>query len=128
MNRSFVHVPVRGDRLPESEITQRLEKRENHTGLPNQLKAGIENLSGYSLDDVRVHYNSSKPAQLNALAYTQGTEIHVAPGQQKHLPHEAWHVVQQKQGRVKPTMEMNGVKINDQASLEKEAEKMGARA
>jgi hypothetical protein len=25
------------------------------------------------------------------------------PGQEQHLPHEAWHVVQQKQGRVKPT-------------------------
>ncbi|HAP61901.1 MAG TPA: hypothetical protein DCR93_21180, partial [Cytophagales bacterium] len=34
-----------------------------------------------------------------------GTDIHLAPGQQKHLPHEAWHVVQQKQGRVKPTLQ-----------------------
>ena len=34
-------------------------KRENHTGLPYRLKLGIEGLSGYSLDDVRVHYNSS---------------------------------------------------------------------
>ncbi|HCC51392.1 MAG TPA: hypothetical protein DEQ30_04490, partial [Porphyromonadaceae bacterium] len=72
----------------------------NKTGLPDDLKTGIENLSGYSMDDVRVHYNSGKPAQLQALAYTQGTDIHVAPGQEKHLPHEAWHVVQQKQGRV----------------------------
>ncbi|MDJ0662336.1 MAG: DUF4157 domain-containing protein [Crocosphaera sp.] len=78
----------------------------NQTGLPDHLKAGVENLSGYSLDDVKVHYNSPKPAQLQALAYTQGTDIHVASGQEKHLPHEAWHVVQQKQGRVKPTMQM----------------------
>lgn len=35
--------------------------------------------------------------------YSQGTDIHIGPGQEKHLPHEAWHVVQQKQGRVKPT-------------------------
>ncbi|HEY9835791.1 MAG TPA: hypothetical protein V6D27_02770, partial [Vampirovibrionales bacterium] len=34
----------------------------NQTGLPDNLKAGVENLSGYSLDDVRVYYNSPKPA------------------------------------------------------------------
>ena len=66
------------------------------------------------MDDVKVHYNSSKPAQLQAHAYAQGTDIHLAPGQEKHLPHEAWHVVQQKQGRVRPTMQMKGgVGVND---------------
>jgi hypothetical protein len=74
----------------------------NRTGLPDSLKAGIETLSGLSLDDVRVHYNSTKPAALRALAYTQGADIHVGPGQEKHLPHEAWHVVQQQQGQVRP--------------------------
>jgi hypothetical protein len=68
----------------------------NHTGLPDQLKAGVETLSGLGMDDVRVHYNSPRPAQLRALAYTQGADIHVGPGQENHLPHEAWHVVQQK--------------------------------
>jgi hypothetical protein len=102
---------------------------ENKTGLPDNLKAGIENLSGLAMDDVRVHYNSDKPAQLQALAYTQGTEIHVASGQEKHIPHEAWHVVQQKQGRVKPTMQMkDGVSINDDKGLEKEADWMGTRS
>ncbi len=72
-------------------------------GLPDKLKAGIEALSGMNLDHVRVHYNSAKPAQLNAHAYAQGADIHLAPGQQHHLPHEAWHVVQQAQGRVSPT-------------------------
>ncbi|WP_276349193.1 DUF4157 domain-containing protein [Daejeonella sp. JGW-45] len=78
----------------------------NQTGMPDQLKDGIESLSGETMDDVRVKYNSDKPAQLNAHAYAQGTEIHLASGQEKHLPHEAWHVVQQKQGRVKPTVQM----------------------
>ncbi|NES69523.1 MAG: DUF4157 domain-containing protein, partial [Okeania sp. SIO2D1] len=100
----------------------------NKTGLPDRLKAGVENLSGYSLDNVKVHYNSPKPAQLQALAYTQGTDIHVAPGQEKHLPHETWHVVQQMQGRVKPTMQMKGVQINDNAGLEREADVMGELA
>lgn len=100
----------------------------NQTGLPNRLKAGIENLSGYSLDNVKVHYNSHKPAQLQAHAYTQGTEIHLASGQEKHLPHEAWHVVQQMQGRVQPTMQSKGVAINDDAKLEQEADVMGKQA
>jgi hypothetical protein len=100
----------------------------NRTGLPDNLKTGVENLSGYSMDDVRVHYNSPKPAQLQALAYTQGTDIHVAPGQEKHLPHEAWHVVQQMQGKVQPTVQLQGVNVNDDAGLEKEADVMGGKA
>lgn len=102
--------------------------RTNETGLPDNLKMGIERLSGYSLDDVRVHYNSPKPAQLRALAYTQGTEIHVAPGQEKHLPHESWHAVQQMQGRIKPTMQLKGMQINDDRRLEREADVMGHKA
>ncbi|WP_430410657.1 DUF4157 domain-containing protein [Kordia sp.] len=105
-----------------------IQKKKNNTGLPDNLKSGMENISGHALDDVKVHYNSSKPAQLNAHAYAQGTNIHVASGQEKHLPHEAWHVVQQKQGRVKPTIKKNGVAINDNVGLEKEADVMGAKA
>ncbi|ELR73687.1 hypothetical protein C900_02091 [Fulvivirga imtechensis AK7] len=106
-----------------------LQKKENNTGLPDQLKSGIESLSGYAMDDVKVHYNSDKPSQLQAHAYAQGTEIHIAPGQEKHLPHEAWHVVQQKQGRVKPTTQLQGkINVNDDAGLEKEADVMGAKA
>lgn len=100
----------------------------NQTGLPDQLKAGIESLSGLAMDDVRVHFNSPQPKQLQALAYAQGTDIHVAPGEERHLPHEAWHVAQQKQGRVQPTMQAKGVAINDDAALESEADQLGARA
>lgn len=101
------------------------EEKPNNTRLPDNLKSGIENLSGYSMDDVKVRYNSDKPAQLNALAYAQGTDIHVAPGQEIHLPHEAWHVVQQKQGRVQPTMQLQGINVNDNEGLEKEADSVG---
>ena len=100
----------------------------NRTGLPDGLKAGVEALSGQSLEDVRVHRNSGRPAQLQAHAYAQGTDIHLAPGQERHLPHEAWHVVQQKQRRVRPTTQLMGAAINDDARLEHEAEVMGARA
>ncbi len=101
----------------------------NRTGLPDQLKSGIESLSGMSMDAVKVHYNSSEPAKVDAHAYAQGSEIHVAPGQEKHLPHEAWHVVQQAQGRVKPTKQLKDKSpINDDAGLEREATEMGAKA
>lgn len=106
-----------------------VQRKRNDTGLPDNLKAGIENLSGYSMDDVKVHYNSSQPATLQAHAYAQGTDIHVAPGQERHVPHEAWHVVQQKQGRVKPTRQLKGkTNINDDAGLEHEADLMGTKA
>jgi hypothetical protein len=98
-------------------------------GLPHQLKSWIESLSGMSMNHVKVHYNSSQPAQLNALAYAQGGDIHIAPGQERHLPHEAWHVVQQAQGRVRQTMQMKlGVPVNDDPALEREADVMGTRA
>lgn len=117
---------------PPSEATTQRQPAStppNNTGLPDNLKSGVESLSGMSLDHVKVHYNSAKPAQLNALAYAQGSDIHVAPRQEQHLPHETWHVVQQAQGRVKPTMQMkNGIPINDDQGLEREADIMGAKA
>ena len=104
-------------------------KPKNETGMPDKLKAGIEHLSGMSMNDVRVHHNSDKPAQMQAHAYAQGTDIHLAPGQEKHLPHEAWHVAQQKQGRVNPTMQMKGgVPVNDDKGLEREADIMGEKS
>lgn len=104
-------------------------EKPNNTGIPNQLKSGIEALSGISMDTVKVHYNSSQPAQLNALAYAQGNDIHLGPGQERHLPHEAWHVVQQAQGRVRPTLQMKtGIPVNDDIGLEQEADVMGEKA
>ena len=104
------------------------QRQDNRTGMPDGLKAGIESLSGMDMSDVRVHRNSSQPAQLNALAYAQGNDIHLGPGQEQHLPHEAWHVVQQRQGLVQATMQMAGVGVNDDPGLESEADVMGGRA
>ncbi|MCH2196891.1 DUF4157 domain-containing protein [Kordia sp.] len=124
---SVAHIKTNGKALEDNRSTTIIQQK-NSTGLPDNLKSGIEKLSGHSLDDVKVHYNSSKPAQLNAHAYAQGTNIHVAAGQEKHLPHEAWHVVQQKQGRVQATKTVNGAKINDNVALEKEADVMSTKA
>ncbi len=118
--------PAVGESSPEAQI---ILKKENDTGLPDQLKSSIENLSGYSMDDVRVHYNSTEPGQVAAHAFARGSEIHLAPGQETHLPHEAWHVVQQKQGRVRPTAQLKGkIKVNDDHQLEREADVMAGKA
>ncbi|PYF68828.1 eCIS core domain-containing protein [Pedobacter nutrimenti] len=119
--------------LPAVPLTNQVSplqlQQSNTTGLPDHLKSGIENLSGHSMDDVKVHYNSHKTAPLQAHAFAQGTDIHIGSGQEKHLAHEAWHVVQQKQGRVKPTLQLKGsINVNDDASLEKEADIMGSKA
>lgn len=104
---------------------QPIQKKENNTGLPDDLKSGIENLSGYSMDDVKVHYNFDKPVQLQAHAYAQGTDIYITTGQEKHLPHEAWHEVLQKQGKVQPTFQFrNEMSINDDTGFEKEADEL----
>lgn len=103
-------------------------EQRNRTGLPDNLRAGLERLSGFDLSGIRVHSNSPKPAQLSALAYTQGQDIHIGPGQEHLLPHEGWHAVQQMQGRVNPTMNSMGMSINNDAGLEREADAMGVKA
>ena len=47
------------------------------------------NLYGHSMDHVEVHCNSDKPAQLQAHAYAQAANIHLASGQERHLPRRA---------------------------------------
>jgi len=97
--------------------------------LPDALRAEQERLSRLDLSDVRVFRSSPEPARLQALAFARGNQIHLAPGQERHLAHESWHVVQQRQGRVKPTLRhATGVPVNDDAGLEHEAEAMGDRA
>jgi Domain of unknown function (DUF4157) len=115
-------VPVSGPADPV--VPARLETG-NVTGLPDSLKSGIEALSGLSLDDVRVHYDSGKPVQVGALAVTQGTDIHVGPAQENHLAHEAWHVVQQKREQLRPTTRAGGEAVNDDLALEAEADRVG---
>lgn len=107
---------------------RRENKDDKRSGLPDSLIAAIKGISGVSLDDVRVNYNSPEPARFEAHAFARGTDIHVAPGRESDLPHEAWHVVQQKQGRVRPSAQMHGRQINEDARLEDEADRQGANA
>lgn len=96
--------------------------------VPEGLKSGFEQMSGLSFEDVRIHYSSPNPARIGAYAYTAGKNVYLGPGQEKHLPHELAHVMQQKQGRVRPTVSRYGLKMNDSASLEREADLLGNAA
>jgi len=76
--------------------------------------------------DVRVHANSDKPAAVDALAYTQGNDIHLARGQETLVPHEGWHAVSAAAGTRKSRhCRDERVSINDDAALEHEADVMG---
>lgn len=100
----------------------------SHGGLPGALRNGLERLSGMNLSDVRVHYRSPEPHRMQAFASTRGNHIHLAPGQEHQLAHEGWHVVQQRQGRVRATAQLQGQALNEDSSLEREADVMGTQA
>ncbi|WP_437933047.1 eCIS core domain-containing protein [Sorangium sp. So ce341] len=108
----------------------------NSTGIPSPVKAKMEAAFGADFSGVRVHQGSTRAAALRAVAYTQGSEIHVAPGRwapetragQALLGHELAHVMQQRAGRVRPTTTIAGVAINDDPALETEADALGAKA
>ncbi len=104
-------------------------------GMPEPVRAKMEQAFETDFSDVRVH-TGNQAEQVGALAYAQGNDIHFAPGQydpetskgQELLGHELAHIVQQKQGRVRPTTEVNGVAVNDDPSLEREADQWGSKA
>ncbi|MCU0447091.1 MAG: DUF4157 domain-containing protein [Microscillaceae bacterium] len=91
---------------------------------------------GADFSGVNIHANSEKASSVGALAYTQGNDIHFAPNQYNPntqegaslLGHELTHVVQQREGRVQANSSVNGMPLNDDAGLEREADAMGAKA
>ncbi|MCB9232744.1 MAG: DUF4157 domain-containing protein [Bacteroidia bacterium] len=104
--------------------------------LPESVQAKMESSMGTDFSDVNVHANSNQAESIGALAYTQGNDVHFAPGQfnpetssgQKLIGHELAHVKQQKEGRVAANNEVGGMPLNDAAGLENEADQMGAKA
>lgn len=103
--------------------------------MPEHVQHKMESSMGADFSDVNIHVGS-KASSVGALAYTQGNDIHFAQGKfnpntqsgQSLLGHELAHVVQQRAGRVKATTSVNGLPVNDDRSLEKEADVMGAKA
>jgi hypothetical protein len=80
------------------------------------------------MEGVKVHYDSAEPGRVGAEAFAHGPDIHLAPGAERHLPHEAWHIVQQRQGRVPASVQFKGLAVNIDPALEGEADAMGKRA
>jgi len=76
--------------------------------LPAELQSSLGSSLGVDFSQVRV-FEGPHVSSINAVAFTRGAEIHFAPGEYRPgttagrelLAHEAWHVVQQQQGRVK---------------------------
>jgi hypothetical protein len=103
--------------------------------LPTAVQAKMEDAYASDFSAVRVHEGEHVTA-MGALAFTQSSDIHFAPGQydpgsqrgQELLGHELAHVVQQGEGRVQATTQAKGMAINDDASLEQEADDQGRRA
>ncbi|MDB9150853.1 DUF4157 domain-containing protein [Parabacteroides distasonis] len=80
-----------------------------------------QNIQRYAEDEELIQSKfDTIQSEKKALAYAQGTDIHVAPRQEKYLPHETLHVVQQKQGKVRLTTQVND-NVNNDTGLEKEA-------
>lgn len=104
------------------------------SSIPRSVLQKMEAAFGTSFSDVRIH-ESPQAQSIGAAAYTQGKDIHFAPGQyspnsldgQALLGHELTHVVQQRSGRV-PTPQGKDVPINADPGLEAEADQLGAKA
>lgn len=133
---SYLEKDKRGNLPPYKHTVQRKESA-NKTGMPSEVKNKMESSFNADFSNVNIHSNSSKAIEAGALAYTQGNNIHFAPGQfkpdtnsgQQLLGHELTHVVQQREGRVKPTKMLgNGMAVNDDKGLEKEADTLGKKA
>ncbi|WP_051312902.1 eCIS core domain-containing protein [Sporocytophaga myxococcoides] len=126
--------PVPSMDLDTDELSQRPTSSSDKMPLPVQRK--MESSFGEDFSDVNIHTNSSQSIDLNAHAFAKGSDIHFAPGMfnpesqkgQELLGHELTHVLQQREGRVQPTVQKKGVNINDDEGLEKEADEMGEKA
>jgi len=111
-------------------------EQKNEVQVPGKVQRKMEGAFGSSFSDVKVYKDSSKAKDLGAQAFTQGNEVHFAQGKfdpnspkgQELLGHELTHVEQQRQGKVSPTTQAKGVAINNDASLEREADVKGAKA
>jgi hypothetical protein len=101
-----------------------------HAGVQSQMETSF----GADFGSVRVH-EGPQAASVGALAYTQGEDVHFAPGQydpasaggKELIGHELTHVVQQREGRVS-TPQAKGAPINSDLGLEAEADAKGAAA
>jgi hypothetical protein len=119
------------DHTDIASVDARQRKKASGGNIPDQLQTKMEGSFGTDFSDVTVHEGSSLAKDLNAKAFTQGNEIHFAPGEyspestsgREILSHELSHIIQSRQGRVKATHQEQGYDISDQPELEAEADR-----
>jgi len=105
--------------------------RRRGSPLPEDLRRRAEALFGEDFSDVRV-FVSRAASRIGAIAFTSGSEIHMAPGAYdpcspagvRLLGHELTHVVQQRRRRVQNSYGY-GVAVVLDPVLEVEADNMG---
>lgn len=103
--------------------------------LPEAVRTKMERSFATDFSGVRVHVGA-EARNIGAVAFARGSDLHFAPGSyrpdtvpgQTVIGHELAHTVQQAEGRVRRTIQAKGVGINDSDALEREADRMGARA
>ncbi len=112
-------------------------QRKMNENLPAGLQHNMENAFGHDFSRVSIQRESTKATEINARAFTQGEEIHFAPGEfntgsesgKNLIGHEFTHVVQQRNGVVNATSVMGkGLSLNDDTGLEREADLLGQKA
>ncbi|MEX2445862.1 MAG: DUF4157 domain-containing protein [Dehalococcoidia bacterium] len=104
-------------------------------GIPVQLRRRLEQSMGTDLGGVRLREDPSA-ADLDALAYTRGADIYLAPGHyQPHsgsggrlIAHEVAHVIQQRAARVPAPRALEGLPVNEDRDLEREADRAARHA
>ncbi|MEL6866457.1 MAG: DUF4157 domain-containing protein [Bacteroidota bacterium] len=105
--------------------------------LPDDLHHKLEWSFGQDFSSVQIHQNSPKATDLQAKAFTQGEQVHFAPGQfdpksnsgQKLIAHEFTHIAQQRHHHIPVTHQTStGAFINNQNTWEQEADRLGERA
>ena len=122
--------------LERREVRRPVQRRSENGGLPEAVRAKMEHAFASDFSEVRIDPSSPKAAEIGAWAYAQGETVHFAPGKfqprsqagQRLIAHELAHVVQQRQGRVRPTARLGGLPVNAEARLEQEADRLATRA
>ncbi len=139
-NRKQSDAILRTDRVaqakaPSSRAGKKAPARKGGgAALDAETQEGMEESFGTSFADVRVHEDGNAE-QLGAVAYAQGSHIHMRAGAYQPgtdegdalIGHELTHVVQQRAGRV-AVPQGKGTSINADESLESEADEQGAAA
>lgn len=76
---------------------------------------------------IHVCVNSREPERFHADAVTKGNYIFLSRGAEVLLRHEMGHVIQQNRGEMPATSCREGESLNESASLEREADRLGSR-